>query len=127
VASYQVNGRNYVVTANKGPEPEALTLGQLGDRTLAFAGLERMGGFMTFDITDPQSVQFVSYTSHRNYDAAVAAEDGEVTGASLTQAGDLAPEGMQFVPADQSPTGGALLLVANEVSGTLSVYRVLQQ
>jgi hypothetical protein len=111
---------------NKGPEPEALTLGQLGDRTLAFVGLERMGGFMTFDITDPQAVQFVSYTNHRNYDAAIATEDGEVTGATLNQAGDLAPEGMQFVPADQSPSGDALLLVANEVSGTLSVYRVLQ-
>ena len=112
---------------NKGPEPEALTLGQLGARTLAFVGLERMGGFMTFDITDPEAVQFVAYTNHRNYDAAVATEDGEVTDATLAQAGDLAPEGMQFVPASQSPTGVALLLVANEVSGTLSVYQVSEQ
>ncbi|MDX1269829.1 MAG: hypothetical protein R3311_20850, partial [Oceanisphaera sp.] len=109
---------------NKGPEPEALTLGQLGNRTLAFVGLERMGGFMTFDITDPNAVEFVAYTNHRNYDPAVAAtEDGDPT----AQAGDLAPEGMQFIPASQSPSGVALLLVANEVSGTLSVYQVQQQ
>ncbi|WP_127560258.1 choice-of-anchor I family protein [Saccharospirillum alexandrii] len=109
---------------NKGPEPEALTLGQLGNRTLAFVGLERMGGFMTFDITDPEAVAFVAYTNHRNYDAAAAAtEDGDLT----AQAGDLAPEGMQFIPASQSPSGVALLLVANEVSGTLSVYQVQQQ
>ncbi len=109
---------------NKGPEPEALTLGQLGNRTLAFVGLERMGGFMTFDITDPEAVEFVAYTNHRNYDpAAAATEDGDLT----AQAGDLAPEGLQFIPASQSPSGVALLLVANEVSGTLSVYQVQQQ
>ncbi|WP_028670835.1 choice-of-anchor I family protein [Saccharospirillum impatiens] len=108
---------------NKGPEPEALTLGQLGDRTLAFVGLERMGGFMTFDITNPEAVQFVAYTNHRNYDATAASANGDIT----AQAGDLAPEGMQFIPASQSPSGVALLLVANEVSGSLSVYQVQQQ
>lgn len=112
---------------NKGPEPEALTLGQLGNRTLAFVGLERMGGFMTFDITDPEAVEFVAYTNHRNYDADAATDEGEVTSATAAQAGDLAPEGMQFIPASQSPSGVALLLVANEVSGTLSVYQVQQQ
>ena len=37
---------------DKGPEPEALTLGQIG-RTYAFIGLERVGGIMVYDITTP--------------------------------------------------------------------------
>lgn len=38
---------------NKGPEPEALALGRIYDHTYAFIGLERMGGIMVFDMTDP--------------------------------------------------------------------------
>ncbi|NTW37269.1 MAG: alkaline phosphatase, partial [Syntrophobacteraceae bacterium] len=38
---------------DKGPEPEALAVGQVGSKTYAFVGLERMGGFYIFDITTP--------------------------------------------------------------------------
>jgi len=109
---------------NKGPEPEALTVGRLGDRTLAFVGLERMGGFIVADVTNPMNVQYLDYINNRNFDATMATEDGDVTEATLTDAGDLAPEGMQFIPADRSPNGEALLVVANEVSGTTTVYRI---
>lgn len=109
---------------NKGPEPEALTLGRLGERTLAFVGLERAGGFIVADVTDPMNVQFLDYINNRNFNAAEATEDGEVTEATLADAGDLAPEGMAFIPAAISPTGDALLVVANEVSGTTTVYRI---
>ncbi|MEM8650484.1 MAG: choice-of-anchor I family protein [Pseudomonadota bacterium] len=34
---------------NKGPEPEGVTVGQFGGRTLAFIGLERVGGVMVYD------------------------------------------------------------------------------
>ena len=43
---------------------------------------------------------------------------------NLPQAGDLAPEGMAFVPVAASPTGHALLVVGNEVSGNVAVYEV---
>ncbi|GGX58090.1 choice-of-anchor I family protein [Saccharospirillum salsuginis] len=109
---------------NKGPEPEALTLGRLGDRTLAFVGLERMGGFIVADVTDPMNVQYLDYVNNRNFNAVEATEDGEVTEATLADAGDLAPEGMRFVPLEASPIGEALLIVANEVSGTTTVYRI---
>ena len=35
---------------------------------------------------------------------------------------DSGPEGLAWIPAAESPTGKAMLLVANEVSGTLAVY-----
>lgn len=39
-------------------------------------------------------------------------------------AGDLGPEGIEFIPAAESPNGRPLLLVANEVSGSLTVIEI---
>ena len=39
-------------------------------------------------------------------------------------AGDLAPEGLLFIPAADSPNGKALLVTANEVSGSTTLYTV---
>jgi DNA-binding beta-propeller fold protein YncE len=89
---------------NKGPEPEAITVGAVGDRRLAFVGLERVGGIMVYDVTDPRAPAFLDYEP--------AAPE------------DAAPEVVVFVPAAASPDGQALLLVANEISGTVAVYRV---
>lgn len=106
---------------NKGPEPEGLALGQLGDKTFAFIGLERMGGVMVYDITDPQAPVFVDYFNTReNWDTANV-------GAVLATAGDLGPEGLVFVSAEQSPNGEPLLIVGNEVSGTTAVFQINQQ
>ena len=38
---------------NKGPEPEGVVVGKVDGRMLAFVGLERPGGFMVFDVSDP--------------------------------------------------------------------------
>jgi len=102
-------------SANKGPEPEALAVGQVGERTYAFIGLERMGGIFVYDITNPHNTQFVDYVFNRD----------TTEGADL--AGDLAPEGMAFVAAADSPTDNALLIVGNEVSGTVSVWQIAEQ
>ena len=53
----------------KGPEPENVTVGTVNGRTYAFAGLERIGGVMICDITDPSSVAFRNYVNSRNYSA----------------------------------------------------------
>ena len=97
---------------DKGAEPEALTIGKIDDRTFAFIGLERMGGIMVYDITNPYNVQFEDYFYNR----------GLIKGANIT--GDLAPEGMVFVSAEQSATGNPLLIVGNEISGSIAVWEI---
>lgn len=39
-------------------------------------------------------------------------------------AGDLGPEGIAFIPADQSPIRKPLLAVGNEVSGTTTLFQI---
>lgn len=111
---------------DKGPEPENLTIGEVGGRTYAFVGLERAGGVMVYDITRPERSEFVTYVSNRDYSVSVedAVDDGADPAAALSGAGDLGPEGLAFVPASDSPTHRPLLAVANEVSGTTTLYQV---
>jgi DNA-binding beta-propeller fold protein YncE len=112
---------------DKGPEPEALALGQIGGQTFAFVGTERQSGIYIFDITNPFATQFVNYSHNRDFNQTFNIDDEKVpavlTGA-YAQAGDLGPESMLFVSAAQSPIAQPLLLVANEVSGSLTVYMV---
>lgn len=113
---------------DKGPEPEALVLGKIGQKLYAFIGLERTSGFMMYDVTNPFDVHFVDYVVNRDFDASfsINTDTGEVKGdASL--AGDLGPEGMKFVSAEKSPNGQPLLIIGNEVSGTTSVYQIKVQ
>ena len=92
-----------------------MTVGKIGQRTIAFIGLERVGGVMAYDVTDPANAQFLGY--HNNRDFSGNAEAGK--------AGDLGPEGLAFIPAAQSPSGKDLLVVANEVSGTTSIFEIV--
>ncbi|MCH1930099.1 choice-of-anchor I family protein [Shewanella sp. A25] len=112
---------------DKGPEPEALAIGQIGQKRYAFIGLERTSGFMIYDITNPFAVHFVDYVVNRDFDAdfVIDTDTGDVTG-DATLAGDLGPEGMKFVSAENSPSGWPLLIIGNEVSGTTSVYQLKQ-
>ena len=97
-------------SAKKGPEPEDVKIGMIGDEVYAFVGLERIGGIMTYNISNPKNAKFANYINSRDFSAKVA--------------GDVAPEGLEFVPAELSPTGRPLVLVGNEVSGTVSVNEV---
>lgn len=112
---------------DKGPEPEALALGQINGRTYAFIGTERMSGIYVYDISNPYSPQFVDYAFNRDLNAIYSINDNTtpavVTG-NVAQAGDLGPESLTFVAAGNSPTGKPLLLMANEVSGTLTVFEL---
>jgi DNA-binding beta-propeller fold protein YncE len=99
---------------DKGPEPEAVTIGYVGGTPFAFIGLERVGGIMVYDLTLPEAPRFVSYINTRDFSADIE---------SLA-AGDLAPEASVFIPAAQSPTQKPLLVVGNETSGTTAFFEV---
>ena len=90
---------------NKGPEPEGITIGRAYGRNLAFIGLERVGGVMVYDITDPNAPTFFDYFN----------------------TGERGAEGMAFITAADSPTGKPLLLVGYEVSGKVGVYTVVPE
>ena len=94
---------------DKGPEPEMVAVGEVEGRPLAFVALERIGGVVVYDISDPTAPVFQQYLTTRNYAVAPAGTDS-------------GPEGMVFVPAGQSPTGAPLLAVGNEVSGSVNLF-----
>lgn len=94
---------------NKGPEPESVVVGKWGARTYAFIGLERTGGLMQFDISNPAQPTFVDYIN---------------TG--LTH-GSAAPEGLFFIPGSISPTGRTFVVVAYEGAGGLEVFGVVPE
>jgi hypothetical protein len=100
----------------KGPEPEGVVVGKIRGVPYAFVGLERIGGIIVYDLSRPAAPQFVTYFNDRNFDPEANAEAGEV--------GDLGPEGLVFIPRTESPTGEALLVVGNEVSGTTTILEV---
>lgn len=102
---------------NKGPEPEGVTLGQIGSKTFAFIGLERAGGVMVYDVSTPSAPSFVQYLNSREMSASTEQIE-------LGQAGDLGPEGLVFIAAKDSPNGQPLLVVGNEVSGSTAVYQL---
>lgn len=105
---------------DKGCEPEAIDVGTIDSKHYAFIGLERMGGVMVYDVTDVNNVSFVTYENNRNFDVpADSINNGEFV------AGDLAPECVVFIPAADHSSGKNLLVVSNEVSGSISIYDVV--
>ncbi|KKW67556.1 alkaline phosphatase [Lampropedia cohaerens] len=108
---------------NKGPEPEGVTVGVIGEKTFAFVGLERFGGVMVYDVTNPRNPTLEDYINTRTdwTTADLDALDWPTEGDAV---GDLGPEGLVFVPAQDSPNGEPLLLVGNEVSGTTSIFKL---
>jgi hypothetical protein len=104
---------------DKGPEPEYVEVGRIGDRTYAFVGLERASGIAVYDVTDPLSPEAIDYVVNRDFLAQLPPN-----AASNPRAGDLGPEGLDVVEAQDSPTRRPLLVVGNEVSHTTTVWEV---
>jgi hypothetical protein len=98
----------------KGPEPEGVTVGTVAGRQYMFGISERVGGIFAYSIDDPTAPVLQTYVNNRTFTVAT----------SLAGSGDLGGEGVTFVGAADSPSGKALLLVANEISGTLAVWEV---
>jgi 6-phosphogluconolactonase (cycloisomerase 2 family) len=95
---------------DKGPEPEGVATGRIGNNLYAFVSMERVGGVLVFNINNPAAPVLETYMNNRSATAAT---------------GDLGPEGIVFLSATDSPTGQPLLILANEVSSTVAVYNII--
>lgn len=92
----------------KGPEPEGVTVAEISGKKYAFVSLERVGGVMVYDVTLPGAPKFMDYKNSRSVSA---------------YTGDHGPETLVFIPG-VSKTDKSYLVVANEISGTLTVFEV---
>jgi hypothetical protein len=99
---------------DKGPEPEGVVLGKAFGNTYAFTCLERIGGVMVYDVSDPYAPFFVDHVNFRNFSVVPTSP----------AAGDLGPEGMIFIKAEDSPNGKPLLVIGNEISGTTTIFEI---
>lgn len=95
---------------DKGPEVEGIAVHQFNGHTYVFASLERIGGVMIFNVDNPNAPVYVGYANNRS--------------ASNPNGPDLGAEGIIVIDAQDSPNGQHLLLLANEVSSTLSIYQM---
>ena len=95
----------------KGPEPEAIAIGEVEGATYAFIGLERDSGIMIYDVSDPANSTFVNYIPPLHLDNAGEGETAK-----------HGPEVIAFIPAEESTTGNAQIAVAYEISGNTIVY-----
>lgn len=93
----------------KGPEPEAIAVGEVNGQTYAFIGLERDSGIMIYNVTDPANSTFVTYLPPAF----------QALGDDLARIG---PETIEFISAAESTSGNPQIAVANEISGTTIVY-----
>lgn len=84
---------------DKGVEPEGITLGRVGNKDIAFIGMERADAIAVYDVTNPSAPTFLQ----------------------IFKTGD-APEGVLFISAADSPTKKSLLIVSSEEDGVLKVY-----
>jgi len=119
---------------DKGGEPEAIAVGKIADRTYGFIASERSGDLFIYDISNPFNVSFAAYYNNRDFTVDFELDDdldnpcdaSEGMNCDMIEnAGDLGPESIKFVNSEQSPNGMPLLIIGNEVSGTVTVYQVV--
>ncbi|RZS99853.1 choice-of-anchor I family protein [Aquimarina brevivitae] len=88
---------------DKGAEPEAVTTLKVKGEMLLFVGLERTGGVMVYNISNPVSPVFLDW---------------------LRDSEDISPEGLIAIKGEDSPIGKPLVIVTNEVSNSVAIYQV---
>jgi DNA-binding beta-propeller fold protein YncE len=85
---------------DKSVEPEGIATGTVGNKKIAFVGMERVDAVAIYDVSNPKAPVFLQ----------------------LVKCGD-APEGVLFIPAKNSPTQKSLLVVSSENDGVVKVYQ----
>ena len=110
----------------RGPEPVAVAVGRISRRSYAFIGLERVGGVMVYDITNPLRPQFQQYVNNRNFtiNPKSVCQIGVPEDDVCRSTGDLSAEELLFIEQERSPTGEALLIVSNETSGSVTLFEL---
>jgi hypothetical protein len=88
---------------DKGPEPESITVGELGGEAYAFIGMERTNDIFIYSLENPTKPTAIGFMDIDNVN------------------GDIGPEGLVFVEKDAN-TGW--LIVTSEISNTTSVYEI---
>ncbi|TKC00396.1 choice-of-anchor I family protein [Pedobacter cryophilus] len=84
---------------DKGAEPEGIAIGTVGNKKVAFIGMERVDAVAIYDVTVPSAPVFLQ----------------------IIKCGD-APEGVLFIEAKNSPTKKSLLIVSSENDGVIKIY-----
>ncbi|CAL1535254.1 unnamed protein product [Lymnaea stagnalis] len=105
----------------KGPEPESLELGRIGDRLYVFVGNESPGTISVYSIgSDVTTARFETIF------CGGITDDGRrvVEKFDKYEVYGIDPEDIRFYDADDSPTGFPVLMVAGSVSGTVSLIKV---
>jgi hypothetical protein len=88
---------------DKGCEPEGLGIEEISGSTYAFITLERCSVIMVYDISDPKNPVFQQ---------------------AVSSDGDVSPETVVIIKAEDSPNGETLLIGTNEYSGTIAIYQI---
>jgi hypothetical protein len=94
---------------DKGPEPEGVATAFINGNHYLFVSLERVGGVMAFNVDSPAAPVYAGYFNNRS-----VALNGPDRGA----------EGIIYISKEASPNNEELLILANEISSTLSVFEV---
>jgi len=85
---------------DKSIEPEGIAIGVVGNKKVAFVGMERADAIAIYDISNPAAPVFLK----------------------MIATGD-APEGVLFIPAAKSPIQKSLLIVSSENDGFIRIYQ----
>jgi len=94
---------------DKGPEPEGVAAAFINGNHYLFVSLERVGGVMVFNVDIPANPVYVGYYNNRS-----VAANGPDRGA----------EGIIIIKKEDSPTGNDIVILANEISSTLSIFDI---
>jgi DNA-binding beta-propeller fold protein YncE len=85
---------------DKSVEPEAITIGRVGSKMVAYVGMERVDAVAVYDVTDPTKPSFIK----------------------MFKTGD-APEGVLFISASKSPIQQSLIVVSSENDGLIKIFK----
>ena len=95
---------------DKGPEIEGVTVANIDGDNILFASSERIGGVFLFNIDNPLAPRYIGYYNNRT--------------TTLPSGPDRGAEGIVYIPASASPNGNDLVILANEISSTLTIFQI---